>query len=308
MITVLAGGTGSVKLVRGLAAVVPAGDISVISNVGDNIWLCGLYVCPDIDTVTYGLAGILDQKRGWGIRGDTFSFLAQLKMIGMPSWFGLGDRDLATHVLRTEIMREGRSLTEATQQIARRLGVAAKILPATDEQVATMIATGRGEMHLQEFWVKNRGRPQVAGVRYAGAESARASSSATEAIRRADRIIIAPANPVSSIGPIVALAGIRQELAQARDRVVAVSPVVGRRAVSGPAAKYMKAAGLGVSAVGIAEYYSDFAGSLVIAKSDRHMAGEIRKLGLDVRETNIMMHGRRDEARLARYLLEGLDR
>ncbi|MGI0048405.1 MAG: 2-phospho-L-lactate transferase CofD family protein, partial [Nitrososphaera sp.] len=157
MITVLAGGTGSVKLVRGLAR--SAKDMTVISNVGDNIWLYGLYVCPDIDTIIYGLAGLLDAKRGWGIRGDSFECLAQLKKLGAPAWFSLGDRDLATHLLRTSMIKGGKSLSEVTGWMRDRYSVAARVIPATDGEVTTRIMTGRGEMHLQEFWVKHRGTP-----------------------------------------------------------------------------------------------------------------------------------------------------
>lgn len=316
-VTVVAGGTGSVKLIRGLAraaaAAAAAGgiDLRIIANVGDNIWLYGLYICPDIDTMLYGLAGVLDLKRGWGVAGDTFSFLDQLKKIGKDRpWFGLGDRDLATHVVRTAMIKDGgKSLSEVTDFLAGRLGISAKtrIIPATDDEVATMIKTtggGRKEMHLQEFWVKNKGTPRVAGVRYAGIEGAVANPAAVESIRGSEVVIIAPGNPVSSIGPTLALTGIRAELAGARRRVVAVSPIVGRRALSGPAAKYMKAVGVAGTPAGVAEFYSDVAGALVISPSDHAVAGEIeRRHGVKVYETNITMADRQDEARLARFLL-----
>lgn len=302
MITVIAGGTGSVKLVRGLARV--AGEMAVVANVGDNIWLHGLYVCPDVDTMVYGLVGMLDEKRGWGVRGDTFSFLDQLRRSGERPWFSLGDRDLATHVVRTAMIKQGMTLSEITGFFANRYGVKANIIPATDDEAATMISTGGKEMHLQEFWVKNRGRPRVTAVRYAGIDKARASPAAVDAIRNSDMIIIAPGNPVSSIGPTAAIAGLRAELVRARDRVVAVSPIIGDRPVSGPAAKYMKAVGLKSSPVGVAEFYRDFADALVIAKSDSGVSGDIRELGVDVHETNITMAGRQDEVRLARYLLK----
>ena len=302
MITILAGGTGSVKLVRGLASI--RRNIAVVCNVADNISLYGLYVCPDIDTVVYGLAGMLDEKKGWGVRGDTFSFLDQLALSGERPWFGLGDRDLAMHVLRTSMMRQGKSLSEATAFIARRLKVSAKVLPSTDHEVATRIATAKGDLHLQEFWVRERGRPKVAGVRYEGIEKAKASAEAIDAIRKSDKVIIAPGNPISSIGPTVALEGIRKELALSRHKVVAVSPIIGKNALSGPAAKYMRSMGLKSTPAGVAEYYKDIAGALVISPTDRGMSDRIRGLGMDVHETDIMMKGSRDEARLAKYLLE----
>lgn len=306
MITILAGGTGSVKLVRGLARLEKKkeGGMNVVANVGDNIWLHGLYVCPDIDTIVYGLAGMLDEERGWGVKGDTFSFLSQMKRSGAPTWFGLGDRDLATHVLRTEMMRQGKSLTQVTAYFTEKFGVSTTVLPATDNEVETVISTGAGEMHLQEFWVKNAGRPEVRGVRYRGIGKARATRQALAAINNADRIIIAPGNPVSSIGPTLALKEIRAALAKRRTDVVAVSPIIGNAAVSGPAVKYMDAVGVRASAAGIAEFYRQVAGSIVIDSRDREAASEIRRsLDMDVHETNITMQGRKDEVRLGRYLL-----
>jgi LPPG:FO 2-phospho-L-lactate transferase len=302
LITVLAGGTGSVKLVRGLAR--SAKEMTVISNVGDNIWLYGLYVCPDIDTIIYGLAGLLDVKRGWGVRGDSFECLAQLKKLGAPAWFSLGDRDLATHLLRTSMIKSGKSLSEVTSWMRDRYSVPAKVVPATDSGVTTRIMTGRGEMHLQEFWVRHRGTPKVTGIRYDGADKAVTNRDAIDAIRRSDAVIIAPANPVSSIGPIVALADLRKELAQNRDRVVAISPLIGERAVSGPAVKYMKALGLESSPIGVARYYRDFAGMFVISEDDHRLAPWIESLGMQVYETNITMRSRQDEIRLGRRILD----
>lgn len=301
MITVLAGGTGSVKLVRGLAA--SEKDMAVISNVGDNIWLYGLYVCPDIDTIIYGLAGLLDERRGWGVKGDSFECLAQLKNLGAPSWFGLGDRDLATHLVRTSMIKSGKSLSEVTDWMRSRYSVAARIIPATDDEMATKIMTGKGEMHLQEFWVRRRGKPRVTDVRYDGADRAVENRRAIDAIRQSEIVIVAPANPLSSIGPIVALAGLRKELARNRDKVVAVSPLVGEKAMSGPAVKYMKALGLEISPVGVAQRYRDFAGALVISRSDHRMTHRIEALGMRVYETNITMKSRQDEVRLGRHIL-----
>jgi LPPG:FO 2-phospho-L-lactate transferase len=301
LITVLAGGTGSVKLVRGLAK--SAKDMTVISNVADNIWLYGLYVCPDIDTIIYGLAGALDEQRGWGIKGDSFECLAQLKRLGAPAWFGLGDRDIATHLQRTSMIKSGKGLSEVTRWMRDRYSVAAKVIPATDSEVTTRIMTNRGEMHLQEFWVKHKGSPRVTGVRYEGSGKAAASQDAVDAIRQSDVIIVAPANPVSSIGPIVALADLRKELVQKRERVVAISPLIGEKAVSGPAVKYMKALGIASSPVGVARYYRDFVGNFVISKGDHRFSFKIEALDMRVHETNITMKSRQDEVRLGRYIL-----
>jgi LPPG:FO 2-phospho-L-lactate transferase len=302
LITVLAGGTGSVKLVRGLAALTK--DMAVISNVGDNIWLHGLYVCPDVDTIVYGLAGLLDEKRGWGVKGDSFECLAHLEKLGAATWFSLGDRDLATHLTRTVMMNRGKNLSAVTEWMRRRYAISAGIIPATDNEVATKIITDRGKMHLQEFWVKHKGNPAVTDVQYDGAKSAKANRKAIEAIRKSDRVIVAPANPVSSIGPIVALTELRKELAKNRDKVAAVSPLIGEAAVSGPALKYMKALGLASSPAGVAEYYRDFVGSFVIDTSDHRLAPKIQNLGMRVYETNITMKNRQGEIRLGRYLMD----
>ena len=301
MITILAGGTGSVKLVRGLAKL--RRDITVISNVGDNIWLYGLYICPDIDTIIYGLSGVLDDKRGWGIRNDSFECLAQLKRLGLPAWFSLGDRDIATHLLRTSMITSGKNLTDATNRIRVQYSVAARIIPATDSEVSTKIITGKGEMHLQEFWVRHRGIPRITGLRYEGATNAKANQDAIDAIEQSDTIIIAPANPVSSIGPIVALSDLRKELRQNRRKVIAISPLIGNKAVSGPAIKFMKVQGIESSPVGVAQYYHDFVGTFVISTSDHRFSSEIEALGMKVCETNITMKNRKDEANLGRYIL-----
>jgi LPPG:FO 2-phospho-L-lactate transferase len=301
-ITVLAGGTGSIKLVRGLAAVEK--DIAVICNVGDNIWIHNLYVCPDIDTIIYGLANILDQKRGWGIKGDSFQCLAQLKKIGAPAWFGLGDRDLAIHLLRTSMMKEGKSLSEITNFFRGCYSVRAQIIPATDKEMMTRIVTNTlGEIHLQEFWVKHRGRPKVTGIRYENASKATANPAALDAIKRCHAVVIAPANPVSSIGPIVALADLRKVLAQNRDKVIAISPLIGRKAVSGPALKYMRALGLEASSFGVAKYYRKFVSKFIISKEDHRMKSQIEALDMQVYESNITMRTKRDEVSLSRRLL-----
>jgi LPPG:FO 2-phospho-L-lactate transferase len=279
-------------------------DLTVICNVGDNIWLLGLYICPDIDTITYGLAGLLDEKRGWGIRNDSFECLASLRKLGAPSWFRLGDRDLATHLARTLMIRNGRSLSMATERIRDHYSISAKIIPASDDEVSTIIKTEKGEMHLQEFWVKFRGAPKVKGVRFKGSESAKANLSAIKAIRRSNLIVIAPANPVSSIGPIVSVKSLKNELRKKRNRVAAVTPMIGRKALSGPAAKYMKSLGLKISSVGLAEYYRDFVGNFVISKADAYMVPKIQNLGMYVYQTDVRMKNRQGEVRLARDLLE----
>lgn len=302
-ITVLAGGTGSIKLVRGLATLEK--NIVVISNVGDNIWLYGLYICPDIDTLIYGLADFLDKKRGWGVKGDSFQCLGQMKKIGLPTWFGLGDKDLAMHILRTSMMKEDKSLSEITNFFRKRYSITAQIIPATDGEVSTrIVTTTRGEMHLQEFWVKYRGRLTVSDIRYENASSALANPTAIDAIKRARSVIIAPGNPVSSIGPITSLPDLREQLVKNREKVIAISPLIGKKAISGPAVKYMRSLGLENSSVGVAKYYREFVSKFVISKGDHEMKSRIDALDMEVYETNITMKARKDEVRLGRYLLK----
>ncbi|MDQ3853179.1 MAG: 2-phospho-L-lactate transferase [Thermoproteota archaeon] len=306
-ISILAGGTGSIKLVRGLAAIKK--DIVVICNVGDNIWMHGLYVCPDIDTIIYGLANILDPKRGWGIKGDSFQCLAQMKKIGAQTWFGLGDKDLAIHLLRTSMMKDGKTLSEITDFFRKCYSITAQLIPATDREVTTrVLSSTRGDMHLQEFWVRYKGRPTVTGVRYDNASSATANTAAIDAIKRCRAVIIAPANPISSIGPIMALSDLRKELVQNRDKVIAISPLIGRKAVSGPAIKYMRALGLENSSVGVAKYYRDFVSKFIISTEDHSMKLQIEALDMQVYETNITMNTRRHEVRLGRHLLKVVEK
>jgi LPPG:FO 2-phospho-L-lactate transferase len=306
-ITVLAGGTGSIKLVRGLATLEK--NIVVISNVGDNIWLYGLYICPDIDTLVYGLADLLDKKRGWGVKGDSFQCLGQMKKIGLPTWFGLGDKDLAMHILRTSMIKEDKSLSEITNFFRKRYSITAQIIPATDGEVSTrIVTTTRGEMHLQEFWVKYRGRLMVSDIRYMNASSAIANPAAIDAIKRSRSVIIAPGNPVSSIGPIAALPDLREQLVKNREKVIAISPLIGKKAVSGPAVKYMRSLGLENSSVGVAKYYREFVSKFVMANEDLNMKLNIDALDMEVYLTDIMMKARSDEVRLGRYLLKLIER
>ena len=302
MITVLAGGTGSVKLVRGLA--LQTTDLKVISNVGDNIWLHGLYVCPDIDTIIYGLADMLDKRQGWGVKNDSFGFLHQMEMLGEEMWFKIGDRDLATHLLRTNMLKNGKNLSEITHWMRSRYAIAPKIIPATDNPMETKVVTDRGEMHIQEFWVKYGGEPNVLNIVYSGADRSRVNPRAIDALKRSKIIVIAPANPITSIGPILAIKGIRKELIAQKKKIIAVSPMIGNEAVSGPAAKYMRAMDLQNSPIGVAKYYSDFVSKLIISASDWRLSTEINRLDIKAYETDIIMRNADDETRVALYLLK----
>jgi LPPG:FO 2-phospho-L-lactate transferase len=298
----MAGGTGSIKIIRGLAS--QTKNLTVISNVGDNIWLHNLYICPDIDTVVYGLADLLDKGQGWGLKNDSLGFLRQMEILGQRMWFKIGDRDLATHLLRTNMLKSGKNLTEVTDWISSRYGIEEKVVPATDNPMETKIVTDKGEMHIQEFWVKYSAQPDVLNIVYSGAEGSSVNPKAIDALRISDIIVVAPGNPITSIGPILSVKGIRKELIDQKKKIIAISPMVGNEAISGPAAKYMRAMDLENSPIGVARYYSDFLDKFVISKSDHHLSMEIKRLGIKPYETDIIMRNDDDEARLASYLLK----
>ena len=302
MITVLAGGTGSVKIVRGFASE-PGEDLTIVSNVGDNIWLYGLYICPDVDTVLYGLAGILSE-RGWGIKNDSFSCLDQMEKLQQDVWFKLGDRDIATHLLRTALINQGRNLTEITDWMTRKFSVSEnkKIFPATDTQLETIIVTDQGPMHIQEFWVKHHGNPQVRDIRYNGAENSTTNPELLNALKNSELIVIAPANPISSINPIMKVRAIGEILTTLRKKVIAISPLIGERAISGPAVKYMKAMNLIDSPLGVAAFYSDMVGNFIIDSHDSTMSSKISCLDMNVFQTDIIMKDSRDEKRLSSFI------
>ena len=301
MITVLAGGTGSIKLIRGLAS--SSNKLSIISNTGDNIWLYGLYICPDVDTVLYGLANILDRRKGWGIKNDSYEFLRQMEILGEETWFKIGDRDLATHVLRTRMLGDGKSLTFITDWMRTRYAINSKIIPATDDPIETRVLTNLGEMHIQEFWVKHRAKPKVVGVKYYAPKRVRVNPKAIQAIRDSKLIIIPPANPISSIGPMLSIERFKRNLIKKKQKVIAVSPIIGKTAVSGPAIKYMEAMRLPASPYGVAKYYSTFAANIVISRADPDSSRRIAATGMKVYETDILMKTRKDEDRLASYII-----
>ena len=302
LITILAGGSGSVKLVRGLAS--HRSDINVITNVGDNYWLYGMYICPDIDTITYGLSDLLDQDKGWGIKKDTFGFLRQMEIFGEETWFRIGDRDTATHLTRTNMLKNGKSLSDITKWLSEKFSIEIKIIPITDNTVETRIITDKGDLHLQEFWVKHRGMDEVKGIEYQGADKARPNPDAVSAIHDSSLIVIAPGNPLTSIGPMLAIKGIRKELAKKKNKVVAVSPIIGNAAISGPTGKYMEAAGIEVSAVGIAKMYADVCSNLIIDTKDRKQIEQIESLNINVHDTKIKMTNKQAEDALGASILK----
>jgi len=302
LITILAGGSGSVKMVRGFAS--QRTDINVVTNVGDNYWLYGMYICPDIDTITYGLADLLDHDKGWGIKKDTFGFLRQMEIFGEETWFRIGDRDAATHLTRTNMLKNGKSLSDITKWMCEKFSIEIKVIPVTDNTIETRIITDKGDLHLQEFWVKHRGLDEVKGIEYQGAEKVRPNPDAMNAIHDSNLIVIAPGNPLTSIGPMLAIKGIRKELAKKKNKVVAISPIIGNSAISGPTGKYMEAAGIEVSALGVAKMYADVCSNIIIDTKDRMQTKKSESLNINVHDTKIRMTNKQSEDALAASILK----
>jgi LPPG:FO 2-phospho-L-lactate transferase len=303
-VTALAGGTGAAKLVRGLAACLSPSDLTIIGNTGDDAEIWGLHVSPDLDTLTYALAGRLDVARGWGLAGETFRCLEAMADLGGDTWFNLGDRDLATHLVRTRGLREGATLTEVTALIAGRLGVRARLLPMSDQAVRTRIATPDGWLSFQEYFVREKALVEVVGVEFAGAAHARPAPGVVESIADADLVIVCPSNPVTSIGPILAVPGIADALSRARAPRVAVSPIIGTAAVSGPAATLMQARALDVSVLGVAAAYRSWLTALAIDERDQPRALALCAVGVTPIIAPIVMTDRAREVALARQMLE----
>jgi LPPG:FO 2-phospho-L-lactate transferase len=300
-VVALAGGTGSAKILRGLDRIKV--ELTVVGNVGDNIWMHGVYVCPDLDIAMYSLAGVADAIRGWGIEGDTYIIHSQLARDEEQAWFKIGDRDLALCAMRTNRLRDGANLTEVTEELRKMFGVRHRILPATNDPLETRIQTGKGNLHLQEFWVRDRGKPAVDGVVYKGNDKASASREVLEAIEGADRIVVCPANPITSIGPIMAVRGMSEALSRTKARVSAVSPMIGGAPFSGPARKLMRAVGQRPDSVGVAAFYSDFLDSLIIDETDIGLADMVERSGVRCILSRTRMLREEDQTRLAREVL-----
>lgn len=305
MITALAGGVGASKFLEGLSRVAPPEEISIIVNTGDDIEMFGLYIAPDLDIVTYTLAGIVNRETGWGLAGETFNCLEQLLGYTQTErWFNLGDRDLATHIFRTELMRKGRPLSEIAERIRTALGVKSRILPMTDTHTPTTIITDEGEMHFQEYLVKLRARPKVTGIRFENIKSAKPAPGVAQAILQSDAIIICPSNPLISIGPILAVPGMRKLLKQTEAMVAAISPVVGGASLKGPTDRMLADLGMQVSATQVAQLYSDIADVFILDLQDKTARPEIEKMGLRVCVTNTIMSGLKEKVELAATTLD----
>jgi len=302
-IAALAGGIGASKLLLGLSRAMDPRELTVIVNTGDDIVLHGLSISPDLDIVTYTLAGVVNPETGWGWREETFCALGQLAAYGRPNWFNLGDRDLATHIHRTAMLRDGASLSEAADSIRRALGVKSKVLPMSDQPVPTIIATDQGRLHFQEYLIQKRAEPVVQGIAFDGIERARPAPGVLDSLERAAGIIICPSNPLISVGPILAVPGVREALRGRRKDVLGVSPIVGGKSLKGPSDCMLAQLGFEVSALGVAQMYQDICATFVIDPADREQAEAIEALGMNVVVCPTIMSSLEDKERLAREIL-----
>lgn len=305
-VTCLAGGVGAARFLQGLVRVIPEEDVTVIVNTGDDIELHGLHISPDIDIITYTLANIVDEEKGWGVNGDSFRCLEMLKRYGYEAWFNLGDMDLATHISRTRLLRDGLPLSEVTDMHRKALGVKARILPMTDDRFETRIKTEVGVIHFQEFLVKRGSTDRVLGVCFEGAEKAKPSPGVVESIESSDGIIVCPSNPIVSIGTILSVGGVRGALQETSARIVGISPIVGGKPVKGPADKLMEGLGFEISASAVADLYKDFLDAFIIDSLDSSEHSRIEELGIDVTVINTVMKSMQDKISLARAALKAL--
>jgi LPPG:FO 2-phospho-L-lactate transferase len=303
MIVALAGGVGAARFLDGLARIVPPRELFIVGNVGDDAEMHGLHIAPDLDTVMYTLAGVANRRQGWGLERETFHCMGALETLGGEAWFRLGDRDLATHLYRTERLRAGASLSAVTSELCAALGVKARIVPATDGRLRTIVRTKRGRLEFQEYFVRRRARDAVLGFDFDGARQARPTPSVLKAISAATAIILCPSNPFISIGPILAVRGIREALRRTRAPVVAISPIVGGRAVKGPAARMMKSMGHDASATAVAAMYRDFVEVFVLDRTDARLAPDVEALGMRAIVTNTIMSGVAQRKALARVVM-----
>ena len=304
MIAVLAGGVGAARYLAGVLQVVDPASVTAIVNTGDDAWLHGLRVCPDLDTVTYTLAGAINTETGWGLGGESWQAMDALHAYDPDrTWFRLGDRDIGTHLFRTGRLADGASLTTVTAEVAARWGLGLRLLPMTEDEVATVFTVDGDELSFQEYFVKHRHSIAVRGVRFAGVEAASPAPGVLEALSSASRVVIAPSNPIVSIGPILAVPGLRDAVAARRDDVVAVSPIIAGATVKGPADRLLVELGHEASVVGVARLYADVAGTLVIDTADEPLAGAVEAEGMRCVVAPTLMHGPAEAAALARVTL-----
>lgn len=304
LIVALAGGVGGAKLALGLTKILSPDQLIVIVNTGDDDEFHGLYVSPDLDTITYTLAGLVNPETGWGLRGDTFVTLQALSRLGASTWFNLGDQDLALHLRRTQLIKDGWTLTEVTREICTQLGIRHSIIPMADDTVRTRVTTSEGEISFQEYFVQRRSEPKVTGVRYEGASRASIPSAVIKALDNASAVVFCPSNPVMSISPILEIPGMRERIENFQGRRIAISPIIGGKAIKGPAAQNLEDLGYAASATSVARYYEGLCDIFVLDLVDTHLVPEIVSLGFQVETFQTMMTTNEDKVRLAKRICE----
>jgi len=304
MITALAGGVGAARFLTGLTKLTKEEDLSVIVNTGDDMAMFGLHISPDIDIVTYTLAGVVDDEKGWGIKNDTFQCLDMLKKMGLETWFSIGDRDFATHIFRTDLLRKGFTLSKITEEICQRMGLKVNILPMTDDKFETWIKLEEGLVHFEEYFVKRQAKDKVLGVEFVGAANAKPAPKVVDSILNAERAVICPSNPIVSIGTILSVDGVRDALRRTSAKIVGVSPIVAGAPIKGPADKLLRGLGFEVSAFSVAKLYEDFLDTFVIDIRDTNERERIERLGINVKVTDTVMKSLEDKVRLAKTVLK----
>jgi LPPG:FO 2-phospho-L-lactate transferase len=302
-VVALAGGVGAARLLRGLVKLVAPEDLLIIGNTGDDVEFYGLHISPDIDILMYTLAELVNEETGWGIQGDTFNCLEMLTNMGYETWFKLGDKDIATHLIRTKLLKEGYTLSETIAKICKMLHIKHKIVPMTNNSVRTKIITDQKKLDFQTYFVKRGTKDKVKNVIFEGSENAKPAPGIIEAIEAAERVVICPSNPILSISPILSIPTIREQLRRSKAYTVAVSPIIGGKAVKGPADKIMTTMGLNVSPYGVAEYYKDFLDHIIIDTTDKNQEKQITQLNLKVTTTNTLMKNLQDSINLSRTVL-----
>jgi len=302
-VTCLCGGVGAARFLQGLVQVVKPENVTAIVNTGDDIEVNGLMISPDVDIVIYHLAGVVDEARGWGIKGDTFNCLKAMERFNLETWFRVGDMDLATHIFRTLMLRRGWKLSEVTEAERKAFGVKSKVIPMTDDRVTTIVKVEGKWVHFQDYMVKMACQGVVEGVGFMGVEKAKPAPGVIEAIEEADVVVISPSNPIVSIKPILSIPGVKEAVAKA-ERVVAISPIVGGKTIKGPADKLMAALGFEVSPKGVAEVYKGLIKYMVIDQVDAHYAPQIEQMGIRVGVTNTIMRDLESKKALADFTLK----
>jgi LPPG:FO 2-phospho-L-lactate transferase len=307
VITVIAGGVGAARFLQGLLGVKRPSDVTVVSNVGDDAEFFGLHVSPDIDAVLYHLAGMANEEQGFGLTGDTYNVLEALPKYGYDTWFKLGDRDLATCIARTHLLRRGKTLAEATAALADSLVVPARIIPATNDRLRTKIRTDDEVLDFQEYFVRERTEGHAREIVFEGAESAEPAPGVIKAVREAAGVIVTPSNPLVSVAPALAVPGVREALRETEAKVAAVSPIVGGQAIKGPAARMLRDQGLEASPVSVARLYKDFLDVLVIDAVDESLAAEVEETGVKAVVTDTIMASMQKKEALARTVLSAIE-